>query len=144
MDDSDPVVGTAYLEGPAGPARVELGFEDHQVVGLARDGVTHTIPLSTLSVRAGGVDGRHVFMRDTEGTLTLASTDDRVVDRLRRVADERLATELGVVLAHRTRHRRRDATERWLYRLRYPFLLALLAAAAFVGWLLFASDAWRL
>lgn len=93
--------------------------------------------LAEASVRPGGFDGAHVFVRSADEAITIASDDPRFVPALEAVADARLRERLALVVRHHRGHVRRTLVERWAWRLRWVLLLCVvaLALAALLTWL---------
>lgn len=119
-------------DAPAGlPASIAVCSDRIEV--QSDQGTVWTIPLAEAEIEPGGFEGAHVFVRTGDGALTVASDDPALVPALDAVADARLRARLDAVAEHRRRHARRTTIELWLYRLRYPALLALLALVA--AWL---------
>ncbi|HJL15143.1 MAG TPA: hypothetical protein RMH99_05780 [Sandaracinaceae bacterium LLY-WYZ-13_1] len=125
--------GRIYVaEAPAGLA-ASIDVHPDRVEGRAEDGRAWIVPLAEAELEPGGFEGRHVFLRSADRAVTLVSDDPALVPALEAVADARLRSRLDAVVEHRRRHARRTTVERWLYRLRYPVLLAILAGLA--AWL---------
>ena len=118
---------------PAGlPASIAVHAD--RVEARSDDGTVWTIPLAEAELEPGGFEGAHVFVRTADRAITVASDDAQLVPSLDAVADARLRERLAAVAAHRRRHARRTMIELWIYRLRYPVLLALLGLLAAYLW----------
>ncbi len=88
--------------------------------------------LAEASVRPGGFDGAHVFVRSADEAITIASDDPGLVPALESVADARLREDLTLVVRHHRGHVRRTSLERWAWRLRWVALLGVVALALLV------------
>lgn len=124
-----------FTEGSNDPTAVELRVADGHVEASADGSVVASLPLDSVGLSAGGFDGAHLFLRSPNGETTLASNDPEVFSALERAADPRLRAMLDEAVAQRERHQRLDALGLWVYRLRWPVLLAAIGLTVAVTWL---------
>ncbi len=98
--------GTVHRSGDPKPIAVDVSVEASAVIATSDAGERFEIPISEVSIGAGGFDGEHVFCRTPDAALTIATADPLMVPALTAVADERVLELLVGVGLHRKKHSR--------------------------------------
>ena len=98
--------GTVFVEGATAPVAVDVSVDSAAVSARSDAGKRFSVPLTDASIHPGGFDGQHVFVRNADNSITIATADPGMVAALEAVADERIDQLLRDVGLHRRSHSR--------------------------------------